>query len=146
MHIIENVFNILNYPGFFRNQGILTLEVVQEFYKLIRERPQPATVDVVNLFDVCKLDGSHKLPNRPVITLMKEYSDAETDFHSVTLESYTRNEYCIELTTIDSLSKTGKTVLKFPVSLEAAAKNLKLDGETDDWYLGSQKCYFLYLN
>ena len=73
---------------------------------------------------------------------MKEYSETEKDFHSVTLESYSRNQDFITLCVMDPLSKNGRTFVKVPTSSERANVNLK----PDDWRLGSNDCYTLILN
>ena len=146
--MIRNVFNVLGNHGFLRDQGVLTLETVQEFYRLIREKPRSAIVKVSNLLDFCPPSVEFcELDNQPVITLMREYSDTgEKYFHVVVLHSYSRDEDYLTLWTIDTLSESGEIVLECPIFIEHGRKKLKLGGETDKWCLGSEKCYALFLN
>ena len=146
--MIGNVFNVLGNHGFLRDQGVLTLETVREFYRLIREKPKPASMKVSNLLDFCPPSVEIcELDNQPVITLMREYSDTgEKYFHVVVLHSYSRDENYLTLWTIDSLSEDGETVLECPIMAKNGRKKLDLGGKTDKWCLGSDLCYVLYLN
>ena len=54
---MTNVFNFLGNRGFLRDQGILNLESVQEFYIIIEEEPINATKRVTNLLDFCNQYG-----------------------------------------------------------------------------------------
>ena len=82
IHLIKNVFNILSNRGFFRNQGILSLESVQEFYKIIEEEPKNARKGVKSVLDFCNQSGYHDLPYKPVITLTRRSSETgKTEGH-----------------------------------------------------------------
>ena len=109
MHIIENAFNVLGKPGFLRDQGIMTLEVVQNFYKLIREKPTHATVKVSRLLDFCTAVGHCKLKTLPIITLMME-SSGDTLQHAVNLERYLRTKDYLFLTVVDPLQQNKKII------------------------------------
>ena len=146
--MIRNVFNVLGNHGFLRDQGVLTLEVVQQFYRLIREKPKPASVKVSNLLEFCPPTSDIcELDDQPVITLMKKYSDTESkDFHVVVLNSYSRDKNYLTLWTTDTLSEYGETVLECSILTESGRKQLELGGKTNQWCLGSENCYALYLN
>ena len=61
--------------GFLRGQGILNLESVQEFYKIIGQQPS-ATMKVANLFNFCNKPGfNNDLDHIPVLTLVKINSE-----------------------------------------------------------------------
>ena len=167
-HIIVNAFNILSNRGFLRDQGILTLEAVQEFYKLIRTKPKNAKMVEENVLNYCKrpnrsvtseatnLDIDVISQHRPVMTLMKNYKivDEATgkeildpSYHAVALESYVRNGNVLTLTTIDSLSDTGgETTIKCTVSIDDRGNEfLETCNETEKWCLGHEKCYYFEL-
>ena len=148
LHVIKNVFNVLANHGFLRDQGVLTLQVVQHFYAMIREKPEPATIKVSTLLDVCEPSANFReLENQPVITLMKECSDTGAkSYHVVVLEGYNRDNEYLTMFTIDTLSETGETVLDCPILIENDREKLDIGGQTDQWCLGSEKCYALYLN
>ena len=78
----HNAFNILVNEGFLRDQqGVQTLEVVQEFYKIVNEKPRKATRVKKDLIDFC---GKYTLLYHAVITLL--YHDSNTNvksFHAV---------------------------------------------------------------
>ena len=81
-HLLRNAFNVLSNEGFLRDkQGVLTLEVVQIFYRIINEQPRNATLVVE---DLNNFRGKHTLSPKPVITLVKEDSETkEAYFHAV---------------------------------------------------------------
>ena len=140
------MFNVLGYAGFLRGQGVLTLEVVQEFYRLIGEKPKPATTKVSNLLDFCPTSRYCDLETQPVISLVKEYSDTGEKYHHVVLlYGYSRDDQYLTLYTFDSLSETGETSLACQISTINGKEKLELGGETDQWCLGSEICYALYL-
>ena len=60
-HIIENAVNVLANDGFLRGQGILTLESVQEFYKMVEQEVKRATLITANLLVICNEIGSQWL-------------------------------------------------------------------------------------
>ena len=143
----RNVFNVLGNIGFLREQGILSLESVQEFYKIIKQQPRDATMRMAILLDFCKEPGFHDLPHKPVITLTKTSSrTGETSGHAVVLDKYDRDEDCLVLTCIDSASETGQTFVVCPISIRFGQQKLAIRGEIDQWCLGSDKCYVFYLN
>ena len=120
----------------------MTLESVQEFYKIIKQEPKRATRITTNLLEVCNRIGFHELDHQPVITLTKT-KNGQVSYHAVVVESFDRSEDYLELKTIDSLSKTGKTSVECSI----------FDGEVlaigefpDQWCLASEKCHYLKLN
>ena len=144
-HIIENAFNVLGNEGFLRNQGILTLESVQKFYKIMKHELKRATMIISNLLEICNEDGSHELSPRPVIILTKTQYGIVSG-HSVVVKSYDRSEDCLELTTIDSLSKTGETLVECSIFDGEGGKVLAIGEFPDQWCLASPKCYYFKLN
>ena len=147
LHMTRNVFNVLGNGGFLRDQGILTLESVQEFYKIMGEEPRDATKIVSNLLDFCSQPGYRELPHKPVITLTNTSSTTGvTRGHAVVLDKYDRDEDVLVLTTIDSLSETGQTFVVCPILTRNRQQKLVIRGEMDQWCLGSDKCYVFYFN
>ena len=141
-HILENVFNVLGNQGFLRDQGILTLESVQLFYEAIGQEPKVATLKTPNLLDICTELGSNELVHRPVITLTRS-QNGKTSGHAVVVKRYERCEDCLNLTTLDSLSETGETLVKCPILED---RTLDLSQLVDKWCLASEKCYYFELN
>ena len=153
--------------GFLRDQGILTLQTVQEFYKLIRARPQNAKMVCENVISYCSRPNRNFRPetdsdtnvisqHRPVMTLMKSYKAIDevtgneifgSCFHAVALKSHVRNGNVLTLTTIDSLSDTdGETTIKCTVCIDDRGNEfLETCNETDKWCLGHEKCYYFEL-
>ena len=147
VHVIKNVFNVLGNAGFFRDQGILSLGSVQNFYEKIEEEPRNATQRVSNLLDFCDQPGHHELPHKPVITLTHTSSTTGvTQGHAVVLDKYDRDEDCLVLTTIDSNTESGQTIVLCPILIRNGCQKLVTRGETDKWCLGSDKCYVFYFN
>ena len=143
----KNVFNVLGNGGFLREQGILSLESVQEFYKIIKQEPEDATMSVTNLLYFCYKSGYHDLPHKPVITLTNTSSrTGETNGHAVVLDKYDRDEDCLVLTCIDSASETGQKFVVCPILIRYGQQKLVVRGEVDQWCLGSDKCYVFYFN
>ena len=111
------------------------------------------------LDDFC---GKYTLSYHAVITLV--YEDSETNvqnFHAVRVFKISTqllcsfNTQCIVtlketdlisneliLTTIDSATKTGETVVKVPLLNNG---ELQIGGVKDQWCLGNRYCYFLKL-
>ena len=130
-----------------RDQGVLSLESVQEFYDIIGQEPRDASMRVTNLFDFCNFSGYNELDHQPVITLVKTSSrTGETQGHAVVLQSYDRDEDCLVLTTIDSASETGQTFIICSIDTENGRKKLMIRDKVDQLCLGSDKCYVLYFN
>ena len=77
-----NAFNILVNEGFLRDQqGVQTLEFVQKFYEIIKDKPRRATMVKKELSDFC---GKYTLLYHAVIALL--YHDSKTNdttFHAV---------------------------------------------------------------
>ena len=144
-HIVENAFNVLANNGFLRDQGILTLESVQQFYAAIGQDPKRATLMTPNLLDVCCELGSHELVHRPVITLRK-IIDGQDSFHAVAVKSYERNEEYLDPKTIDSLSKTDETQVECQTLGDGETELIELSDFPDQWCLAAQKCYYFQLN
>ena len=144
-HILENAFNVLSNDGFLRDQGILTLESVQEFYKTIKHELKRATLITSNLLETCYEDGSHELSPRPVIILTTTQYGIVSG-HSVVVKSYDRSEDCLELTTVDSLSETGETLVECSIFVGEGGKVLAIGEFPDQWCLASPKCYYFQLN
>ena len=145
IHIVENAFNVLANEGFLRDQGILTLESIQQFYKALAKEPKKATLKTQSLLGVCKQQGFHKLDNQPVISLAKT-ENGETSFHAVVVKSYNRSEDYLELTTIDSLSETGETLVECSIFDDEEGHVLAIGEFPDQWCLASEKCYYFQLN
>ena len=145
LHVIRNVFNVLGNHGFLRDQGVLTLETVQEFYRLIREKPKPASMKVSKLLDFCPPSVEIcELDNQPVITLMKTSSiSGQVSSKSVVLKSYDKSEDFLDLTTDDPLSETGETYVECSIFDGDKQKTLAIGELPDQWSLGSKLCYFL---
>ena len=83
-HFVHNAFNVLINEGFFRDQqGVYTLEVVQQFYQIIKKTPTEATKMEDNLETLCP-SGVFTFDNQAVITLV--YDDSNTNqkyYHAV---------------------------------------------------------------
>ena len=124
----------------------MTLESIQEFYRIIDEKPN-ATMRVTNLLDFCNQSGYNDLDHLPVITLTKISSETgNRQGHAVVLESYDRDEDTLVLTTIDSASETGETLIVCPILIRNGRKKLTIGGEMDQLCLGSENCYIFYFN
>ena len=132
VHILRNAFNILGNEGFLREQGVLSLESVQEFYKIIKEEPVPASLSVMNLLDFCDKPGFNEPDYLPVIAICET---GETLGHAVVLSDYDRYEDELILSTIDSAAENGQTFIRCPI-----------DGEIDQRCLELDKCYFIRFN
>lgn len=144
-HILENAFNVLLNDGFLRNQGILSLESVQEFYKTIEQEPKRATLKITTLLDVCHQIGDHEAEPQPVITLEKTVN-GETSGHAVVLKSYDRSEEYLDLITIDSLSETGETSVECSLFDGEDGKIVAIGEFPDQWSIASDKCYYFQFN
>ena len=158
-HIIANAFNVLANKGFLRDQGILTLEIVQEFYRLIRSKPRNAKMIKEKLLSYCSrtpIQTDIIWQHRPVMTLMKRCKTIDKAngkeifspfFHAVALKSYVRNGNLLTLTTNDSLSGTdGETTIKCTVCInDRGDEVLKTCNEVEKWCLGHEKCYYFVL-
>ena len=98
-HFVHNAFNVLVNEGFLHDQqGVHTLEVVQKFHEIIKEKsekarkpkknktkekPRKATVVVANLETYCP-GGVFTFDNQAVITLVYEDSNTkEKYYHAV---------------------------------------------------------------
>ena len=83
-HFVHNAFNVLVNEGFLRDQqGVHTLEVVQQFYQIIKKTPTEATMMEDNLETLCP-SGVFTFDNQAVITLV--YDDSNTNqkyYHAV---------------------------------------------------------------
>ena len=144
---MKNLFNVLVNQGFLRDQGILSLETVQELYKIIQEEPKPATVRVTHLLTFCYQTGYHELDYQPVITLIRISSrTGRVDGHAVVLHSYDRDDDILVLTTIDSASPTGYTYVYWSIITENGRPDLVIGEFKDRLCLGSKQCYVMYLN
>ena len=102
---------------------------------------------VTNLLDFCNQSGYNDLDHLPVITLTKISSKTgNRQGHAVVLDSYDRDEDTLVLTTIDSASETGETLIVCPILIRNGQQKLVIRGEVDQWCLGSDKCYVFYFN
>ena len=145
-HTFENLFNVLVNQGFLRDQGILSLETVQEFYKIIQEEPKYASMRKTHLLTFCYETGFHVLDYQPVITLIRISSrTGRVDGHAVVLHSYDRDDDILVLTTIDSASPTGYTYVYCSIVPENGRPDLVIREYEDRLCLGSKKCYVMYL-
>ena len=145
--MIHNAFNILANEGFLRDQGILSLESVQEFYKIIQQEPRNATMRVTNLLDFCNQPGFNEPDYLPVITLTtKSSTTGKVQGHAVVLCDYGRYENSLVLATIDSGSENGETMIECPIVAENGQHKLVIGGKVDQWCLGSENCYVFYFN
>ena len=76
-HTVINAFKVLRNEGFLRDhQGVLSLEVVQEFYKIIQEPLRKAKFGIIDL-SRCQ-HGKYTPKYQAVISLVKE--ESEEDF------------------------------------------------------------------
>ena len=138
---------MLGNEGFLRDQGILSLESVQQFYTAIEQEPERARVRVSNLLDFCPRTGYHKLDYQPVIALtMKSSQTGEAKDHAVVLHSYYRGENYLVLLTIDSASECGYTYVYCSVVYQNGRKKLMIGQFQDQLCLGSEKCNVVYFN
>ena len=128
-----------------RDQGILTLESVQNFYQAIGQEAERATPRTPNLLAICTELGFHELLHQPVITLTKA-ENGRASFHAVVVKSYERSEEYLDLTTIDSLSETGQTTVECPILDDGEKQFVDLTLFPDQWCLASEKCYYFQLN
>ena len=147
-HITTNVFNVLAHGGFLRDQGILSLESVQLFYKLINRELTNASMITSNLLDFCDQYGEHELSYQPVIRLtIISSSTGESQGHAIVLHSYNRTDDFLILSTIDSASPSGYTSVVCPILTENGQQRL-LTGpnEFDKMCLASEKCYYIHFN
>ena len=146
-HFTRNAFNILANEGFLWGQGILNLEAVQEFYKMIEEEPRKATMKVANLLDFCDQMGFNKLDFTPVITLTKIISrTGESLGHAVVLNDYTRYEDALYVKAFDSATESGERYIQCPIITESGRQKLNVCDSKDKWCLGSETCYFFEFN
>ena len=73
-HTVQNAFNVLVNQGFLRDQqGVHSLEVVQEFFRIINRKPGKASPKFMNLASFCRV-RAHTLKNHAAIILVKEDS------------------------------------------------------------------------
>ena len=146
-HITTNAFNILSNKGFLRDEGILSLESVQEFYKTIGDDEKNFSLRVANLLDFCNRTGRHELDYQPVITLVKISSrTGEVQGHAVVLKHYRRYDDILHMTTFDSTSDTGQTMVECPIVIENGQQKLKVRASKDELCLGSETCYVFYFD
>ena len=125
----------------------MSLESVQEFYNKIGEEPINASMRESNLLDFCNQPGFNELDHLPVITLTKTSSTTgNVQGHAVVLCDYGRYEDALVLTTIDSASESGETLVQCPIVVENGQQKFKTSGSVDEWCLGSEKCYVFYFN
>ena len=118
-------------------------------YKFIGEESKEASLRVANVLDFCNQLGYHKLDFQPVITLTNTNSTTRfVQGHAVVLSEYNRNEDSLVMRTIDSASETvfGVRDIKCPIVVKYGQQKLKIEGTVDEWCLGSEICYVLYLN
>ena len=102
---------------------------------------------VTNLLDFCNQPGYNELEYQPVITLMK--TDSQTDnvqSKAVVVDSYSRYEDSLVISTIDSASETGETLIECKITVRSGQQKLMIGGKVDQWCLGSDKCYVLYFS
>ena len=83
-HFVHNSFNILVNEGFLRDQqGAHSLEVVQKFYEIIKEKPSRAIKEAQDLRTLCP-PGVFTLKYQAVIMLLYEDSQTmEKYYHAV---------------------------------------------------------------
>ena len=146
-HITRNAFNVLGNEGFLRDQGILNLESVQEFYKTIQQDPVPASVKVENLLAFCDQPGYNEPDFLPVINLTEiDSKTGKSQGHAVVLCDYHRYEDELVLTAIDSALEDGERGIQCPILTRNGQQKLAIGGKVDQWCLGSDNCYFIYFN
>ena len=146
-HIVKNVFNVLANQGFLRDQGILSLDTVQQFYKIIEQQPNYATMRMTNLLVFCYQPGFHELDYQPLITLIRISSrTGRVDGHAVVLHSYNRGENYLVLLVIDSASSTGYTYVHCSIVTDNGRPELVEDDSRDRFCLGSRNGYVMYFN
>ena len=144
---MTNLFNVLVNGGFLRDQGILSLETVQEFYEIIEENPKTASMRKTHLLTFCNRPGYHELDYQPVITLVKISSrTGRVDGHAVVLQSYDRDDNILVLTTIDSASPNGYTTVSCSIVTKNGRPDLVVGEYEDQLCLGSTQCYVIFLN
>ena len=144
---MTNVFNVLGKSGFLRDQGILSLESVQEFYRLIGREPAPATITISNLLDLCHRSGYHELTYQPVIRLtMISSKTRESQGHAVVVHSYNRGDDYLVLLTIDSASETGYTFVFCSIMTTYGQQRVLTCQFLDQWCLASDQNYQIYFN
>ena len=104
-------------------------------------------MEVTKLLDYCSEPGFNDLDYYPVITLIKTSSrTGETQGHAVVLDKYDRYGDGLVLTTIDSASETGETLIDCPITIKNGRERLTIGGEMDQLCLGSENCYAFYFN
>ena len=96
--MIENAFNVLVNEGFLRDQqGVQSLEVVQNFYEIINEPIRRARLVKKNLMDFYRkytllyqdFKGKYTFSYEAVITLVFEDSEtSEKYFHAVRVSKF----------------------------------------------------------
>ena len=64
----------MSWPDLNRDQGILSLESVQELYKIIEQEPKRATLVSKNLLEVCNRVGSYELHHQLIKTYIRTRS------------------------------------------------------------------------
>ena len=102
---------------------------------------------VANLLDFCNQSGFNDLEYTPVITLTKTSSrTGKSDHHAVVLNDYSRYDEALTMTTIDSASEDGETMVDCPILTENGRQKLEIGGKVDQWCLGSDLCYVFYFN
>ena len=116
-------------------------------YKFIGEESKEASLRVANVLDFCNQLGYHKLDFQPVITLTnKSSTSGNVQGHAVVLSDYDRHEDSLIMTTIDSDSENGQRVINCPIMVEYGRQKLEIKETVDEWCIGSEICYVLYLN
>ena len=140
---MSNAFNILGKEGFLRGQGILSLESVQEFYKIIGEEPRNAKTKTENLLDFCNQYGLNELDYFPVILLSKP---GNTVVHMVALNNYTRSENALAMKTIDSATESGERDIQCAIITKNGRQELQINQSKDELSLGASICMYFELN
>ena len=126
---------------------MLTLEAVQNFYQVIMEEPQEATMVEERFIDLCR---SMKNGVVPVVTLMLNNKDENQDYyHAVTLRSSVRLESFLEITLSDSRSISDQIAIMISVSdlsTFESRENYVSVRRDEKWYLGDEMCYYFVFN
>ena len=145
-HTLSNAFNVLYHDGFLHGQGVLTLEVVQKFFKEISEKPTKADLVIKEILDLCSPGKeSHRL--QAVLNL--KYEDTkqnETYFHAVALLESNLESDLLTLTFADSAAEKnnhGLTQITIPVHCQGGKQKLMIGSAKDKWCLDDGYCYFL---
>ena len=104
---MHNAFNILQHKGFLHDEGINTLEAIQTFYDLIKEKPRKSGYVEKKLIDFCPPGHNPNREYQPVVLLVKQNQG-----HAVALKKYSNDRKTLTLTVIDSAAPNGETIVK----------------------------------